>query len=1043
MNATICARFTARLLFTLASGGCSLASQAAVLDDFTNTGAWQAVHSEDVQASVEFPNASRPSLRLNYDFGKVSGYAVATRTLPIAFPENFELTLKIRGVGLTNEFQLKFADASGDNVWWYPLRNFKPTAEGQVLRIKKRHIDFAWGPTSDKALRSTVRVELSVNAASGGSGYLEFEQFTLTPLPPADYGSFSLVATASTEAKHSPAGYAVDGRMDTSWVSNGKRSQSIELDFGKVREFGGLELKWQPGHHASRYEVQLSDNDNDWRTVKTVAESNGNNDPLFLPESEARRIRLLLQDGPGATFAIEDVRILDVAAGSSLNAFYRVIAKAAPPGAYPRGFSGQQTYWTVVGTDRGVNESLMGEDGAIEARAGSVAIEPFVMIDGRVQSWSDVKTSHSLESGYVPIPTVRWEHPAFDLSITAAAIGDAEESQTLVRYVVTNKSNHSKSLTLALAVRPFQVNPPSQFLGTPGGVTRVESLEWDGQFLIVNGVRILRTLSAGAQFGGGAFDVGNPVEWLQTNSIPQSHRIADVNGLASGVFRFELPLAAGASGTVSVALPLDGIPAGINEHDVDAAIASTRTRWTEKLDRVRFDVPAEAQALIDTLRTAHSHILINSDGPSLQPGSRAYSRAWIRDGAMEADTLLRLGDIEPAKEFLRWYAPRLFDNGKVPCCVDHRGSDPVPENDSSGEFIFLVADIYRYTRDLELLKQMWPSVQKAMTYLESLRLTERTEAILNSPQRAFYGMVPASISHEGYSAKPMHSYWDNFWTMKGLDAAVEVAAAIGDPAKTREYRRSRDEFRADLQASLSQAMKDQSIHFLPGSAELGDFDATSTSIGLSPAGDRRLFPQSSLEVTFERYWATFIARDRAKVWVDYTPYELRNVATFAHLGWRARIATLLDFFMTDRRPARWNQWAEVVGRIEREERFIGDMPHSWVGSDYIRSVLDLFAYERSEDKSIVLMAGIQESWLRKGIGIERLRTPYGALSYEVRPTATGFRVNIGGIDLPPGGLVMDWSGLPVKRTRMQGGQARWEGEQLRITKLPASFEVSR
>ena len=30
-----------------------------------------------------------------------------------------------------------------------------------------------------------------------------------------------------------------------------------------------------------------------------------------------------------------------------------------------------------------------------------------------------------------------------------------------------------------------------------------------------------------------------------------------------------------------------------------------------------------------------------------------------------------------------------FANGKVPCCVDRRGADPVPENDSAGEFLFL------------------------------------------------------------------------------------------------------------------------------------------------------------------------------------------------------------------------------------------------------------------------------------------------------------------------------------------------------------------
>ena len=33
------------------------------------------------------------------------------------------------------------------------------------------------------------------------------------------------------------------------------------------------------------------------------------------------------------------------------------------------------------------------------------------------------------------------------------------------------------------------------------------------------------------------------------------------------------------------------------------------------------------------------------------------------------------------------------------------------------------------------------------------------------------GLVTESISHEGYSAKPVHSYWDDFWALRGLDDA--------------------------------------------------------------------------------------------------------------------------------------------------------------------------------------------------------------------------------------------------------------------------------
>jgi hypothetical protein len=53
---------------------------------------------------------------------------------------------------------------------------------------------------------------------------------------------------------------------------------------------------------------------------------------------------------------------------------------------------------------------------------------------------------------------------------------------------------------------------------------------------------------------------------------------------------------------------------------------------------------------------------------------------------------------------------------------------------------------------------------------------------------------------------------------------------------------------------------------------------------------------------------------------------------------------MLDQLMRDRRPEGWQQWAEVVWREKRNPKFIGDMPHTWVGSDFIRSALDLFAY---------------------------------------------------------------------------------------------------
>ncbi len=187
-------------------------------------------------------------------------------------------------------------------------------------------------------------------------------------------------------------------------------------------------------------------------------------------------------------------------------------------------------------------------------------------------------------------------------------------------------------------------------------------------------------------------------------------------------------LAPGESFELDWVAPLTGeMPAPLKAGDAETMQREVAAQWRDKLDRVQLRVPPQGQHVVDTLRTALAHMLVSRIGPRLQPGTRSYSRAWIRDGAMIGEGLLRMGREDVAEEFLRWYAPYQFDNGKVPCCVDDRGSDPVPENDSHGELIFTIAEVYRYTRDRELLESMWPHVTGAFDYMEKLRLSERTQ----------------------------------------------------------------------------------------------------------------------------------------------------------------------------------------------------------------------------------------------------------------------------------------------------------------------------
>jgi hypothetical protein len=816
------------------------------------------------------------------------------------------------------------------------------------------------------------------------------------------------------------------------------------VDLGQVREFGGVVLHWGQAVPA-RYEVQFSDDALQWRTVRSVQQGAGQDHWLLLPESETRWLRVLLHDGPAPDFPLS-VELRELAFGASPNAFFEALAKASAPGLYPRGFSGQQPYWTLLGVDGGRDSGLMGEDGAIEVGKGGFSIEPFLITGtaaGRV-SWAQVQATQDLQDGYLPIPSVHWKYQDLTLDVTAMATGSAQRAQLLARYTLINHGSRKRTVKLVLAIRPFQVNPPRQFLNTPGGVSAIRAMAWDRQVVSVNGQPRVWPLQTPDAFVAAPFDAGHVLDRLDQPQSNTAQHLVDEFGYASGALVYAVKLAPHASQTIDLLMPLTGdvqLPPQRSDraHWAQRQQDALARDWREKLNRVVLRLPQDGQAIADTLRSSLAHMLMSREGAALQPGTRSYARSWIRDGAMMVEGLLRLGQDRVASDFVEWFAPYQFDSGKVPCCVDRRGADPVPENDSHGQLIFAIAELYRYTHDRQQLERLWPHVARAASYLETLRQSERTPQNRVGERAAFWGLMPASISHEGYSAKPMHSYWDNFWALRGYKDAAMLAAALGRSADAARIAAQRDELRRELQQSLALTAQRFGIDYLAGAAELGDFDATSSTVALSPGGEQEnLGPL--VQGTFERYWKNFeTRRDGAQTWDDYTPYELRTVGSLVRLGQAARAHEALKFFFADQRPRGWNQWAEVVGREARTPRFVGDMPHAWISSDYVRSALDLFAYEREDEQTLVLAGGVPVDWLRgRGVAVAGLRTSRGSLGYRLHWAQGRLQLDLSpGSRLPPGGAVLQWpSSLPPPPARVNGRIAAWDGATLRIPGLP-------
>ncbi len=137
---------------------------------------------------------------------------------------------------------------------------------------------------------------------------------------------------------------------------------------------------------------------------------------------------------------------------------------------------------------------------------------------------------------------------------------------------------------------------------------------------------------------------------------------------------------------------------------------------------------------------------------------------------------------------------------------------------------------------------------------------------------------------------------------------------------------------------------------------------------------------------------------------------MRIVGALIRLGRRDDALQVLNALLADCRPAAWRQWPEQSWREVDTPAFLGDLPHSWIGAEYIHALLAAFAFERRADASLVLAAGVASAWLDEaaGVQVQELATHYGRVSYHLhRPRPDTVEMHIAaGPRLPDGGLVL-------------------------------------
>ncbi len=926
---------------------------------------WQPASSADAVLRLsEAGSGATPVLQMDFEFKPGGGYVVARRAWSRAMPADYAVQCRLRGRGVIHQLELKLVDASGQNVWRRVIENLKLGARWKRLRVPSRDIDFAWGPAGGGSIVELGFIEFAVVAREAGEGSLEVAEVAVEDLTPKEPPR----ATASSAMPGFEAAAAL-GTVGWRPQSDDRRPW-IAVDSRAPRGFGGLVIDWRERAPASGFRVRTSTSGLRWKTIYTAESAGGTRSYVYLPDARSRFLRLELDEpSAGASLTLQSYEF-----SRSLEAFWQRIAASETRGAHPRWLHREQSLWTPVGTSHGEYCMLINEDGMVEPALGSCSIEPMLMIDGRLVTWADVEARQELLADWAPVATVVWQSADWRLRIRAEA---TVSGALKLRYGFENLGARAVAARLFVLVRPFQVTPPWQKFRALGGVSPIRDLvAREGEVWVNENLRLIARPAA-AQFTALRFDQGLPAAQLQPGPLPGGSAAHDASGNASGVFAFDWPLQPRGSAESQICCAIGNAP-DPDEPAFDWLARIAVDQWSGN------DWAADA---IRTLWTATAQILVTRSGPALQPGPRRYTRSWIRDGAMMSAALLRMGHAAEVREFIAWYAPHQRADGFVPCCVDREGTDWLVEHDSHGQLLALFADYHRFTGDDQFLADSWSYVERAVDYIE--------HALEPS------GLMPISVSHEGYLAQPVHSYWDDFWTLRGLRDAVALAEALGRVDAAVRWRPLAARVERALFDSIEQTRSQRKLETIPASIEWADYDPTATANAIALFDVPESLDRAALDRTFDRYLADW-RRKRAGTLdaPSYTPYEIRIIGALVRMGRRDAALELLRFFLDDRRPLAWNQWPEIAWRDRKTAAHMGDLPHTWIAAEYVLAVRSLFAYERESDGCLVLAAGLALPWIgAAGVKVQRMPTLYGTLSYTLcELDAATLRFDIGRSD---------------------------------------------
>jgi hypothetical protein len=612
--------------------------------------------------------------------------------------------------------------------------------------------------------------------------------------------------------------------------------------------------------------------------------------------------------------------------------------------------------WTTIGCLQSKNEAMVDPVGMITTRPFSWSLLPYLVVNKicyappkMMPHITQQLSEHEpcgIRTNYNIKEYLEWEFCVWP---------NVQNEQEWLEWTVKckNASTQNIQFTMGMSIRPYNML-------TMGPI---HNLSYQNQSWTINGQNDLFIDYAPSEIRISDRQKGDP---MSTPDPFSPHLLTSRSGLLSGVMECQETLPPQADKVWSGRLLIGSRKNPPKNHHhpslPENSLPQLHIEWPKKI---------LTEAFISAKRRLH----VFDDIDYYTPGSFFYHHHWIRDSAFLMMADLNLGRFDHLEKKVHHWIKQQHRNGMF--------NSQNGEWDSSGQVLFLVHKITQRTQSQQIAIQYFKAFRKAAMWIIKVRKSTKDDLDIH------YGLLPSGISAEHFGPND-HYYWDNFWSLAGLKAWLDMSKSLLSKKEQIWWNNEIESYQKDIQDSMEKVIARFDEGLLP-CAPTRRFDSAAIGnlIAIHPL---KLFDEKSpwvinncLQLYKNQVKKGLFYQDI--IHTGFNPYLTLQLSTVFMLQHNTRYLKLLESVLHAGGPTM--SWPEAIHPNTRGG-CMGDGDHGWVLAEVINLLRNIVVIEEQDE--IHLGRGIHAKWFKENPKLIVKNAPIdgGNLSYQLQKTGDGW-----------------------------------------------------